>query len=120
MRFRSWFGRCLAVLLLVASIAGCNKVDENAPSPSNSYGLSEAEVKELTARADKGDVEAMNRLSLYYWIYQDDGKQGMQWTERAAEAGDTSARETVLEHYANQDSPEKREYGESLKRKWKQ
>ncbi len=118
MKLCSQFGRWLAVMLLAVGIAGCNKVDENAPSPSNSYGLSDVEVKDLTARAEKGDVDAMNRLSLFYGINQQDVVAQFMWMERAADAGDLNAREFLLEHYANQDSPDKREYGESLKRKW--
>jgi TPR repeat protein len=103
--------------LLVLSACGTPSSD-SAPSPSDSYGLSVAELNELTAEAERGDVIAMNRLALYYGVNQQDDRTELAWLERAADAGDSHAREFLFEHYSGSKSPEERNRAKALKERW--
>ena len=79
-----------AALGALSAMTGCDR--REAPSPSNSYALDPGQLRATTAKAEAGDVEAMNRLVDYYWIYRDDGEAaGLYWQKRAADAGDGDA-----------------------------
>jgi hypothetical protein len=98
--------RCLLMLCLIvsaASVLGCKRETSakgqqlEAPSPSNSYALDSEQLQKAISKAEAGDVEAMNALVDYYWIYRDDGQeQGLLWLKRAADAGDFDAKKAFL------------------------
>ena len=48
-------------------------------------------IEYFTILADKGDIEAMNRISLIYFVEYNDEEKAREWKERAANAGDTEA-----------------------------
>ncbi len=48
-------------------------------------------VEYFTRLADKGDVEAMNRISLIYFVEYHDEDKAREWKEKAANAGDVES-----------------------------
>jgi hypothetical protein len=116
--FKAWFSTAGATLML--SFAGCSAGEESAPSPSNSFALSEHETLSLTKAAEGGDVSAMNRLALHYGIHRQDLPRQLYWLEQAGNAGDEDARKFVLGHYSNSKIEADRAYGESLQERWTQ
>jgi hypothetical protein len=60
----------------------------------------------------------MNRLAYYYHFRGNDDEKGWYWMERAAESGDSEARELVLNYYKAKDGEEAKLQGERLRKKW--
>ena len=122
--FSHWF-LMLCTALMIMHEGACQQISAKdditapAPSPSNSFAVSETELKRTLARARTGDIEAMNRLSLYYEINQANSHRGRYWTERAGDAGDESAREYLLGYYSSKKSAAKRKYGETPAIRWR-
>lgn len=112
--------------MLIACSTGCetrlgNTTKEPpAPSPSNTYALTEKQLDALQTAGHHGDVGSMNRLALYYLVYDENEEKGLYWMERAADAGDLNAQKYLLGHYAEHQNAEKNRYGETLRERWKQ
>jgi len=88
----------LSLLVAVSFMApGCG--GKNEPSPSNSYALDSSQLRATISKAEAGDIDAMNLLVDYYWIYRDDSeKEGLRWLQRAASAGDIEAKKSLVEY----------------------
>lgn len=71
---------------------------ETPPTPGVEFKLSEAEIRELTTLAEKGNVTAMSKLANYYGIYDDspetldDYEYWLKKIIEAAKAGNLEAR----------------------------
>ena len=109
--------------VVIGLLGGCEKNPNEAsppvPSPSSKYALSNEELKRTIALAEKGNIDAMNRLANFYMINKDENEKGLYWLERAGNAGDIEARNFLLGHYAESKLLEKRKYGEALNERWK-
>jgi TPR repeat protein len=113
--------RCVESMIVSALLilfGGC-RPEQEAPSPSNSGALSEAEITELMQLSQQGSSDAMYTLSIYYLFHKQDDKQGWSWMEKSAEAGNSDAQEAVLEHLANRGNPEEKARGEKLRQRWR-
>lgn len=62
-------------------------------SGSQSFLLSSAQVKEMRGLADKGDSEAAFKLYLHYSFGMNDQKNGLYWLKKAADLGNTTAKQ---------------------------
>lgn len=88
-------------------------------SPSNSFYLTDSDLKILKIQARKGDVDAMLRVADYYGIYLSDTHKSHYWLERAADAGHQPSRNFLLGHYAEQESLANVQYGQRLALRWR-
>lgn len=97
-RFLFSFTRVGIFAILFLHATGCK--ESRAPvTPSNVYGFDEAELKVKISKAEAGDVEAMNELVGYYWIYKENEQErGLYWLKRAAIAGDADARKSFFDY----------------------
>jgi hypothetical protein len=106
------------LLVLLCLVACGDTITDSARTPSDSFALTGKQIEDLTSAADRGDVAAMNRLSLYYGVNRQDVGMQLRWLERAADSGDADAREFLLEHYGNSRSEKERQHGDMLRKRW--
>lgn len=86
--------RFFLVLLCSAFIASVRA--EVPVTPASDYYLSRRDVESFRRDALRGNVQAANRLSMYYSIYENDLDVGEFWLRVAAESGDCNAVEELL------------------------
>lgn len=112
--------RLLLATIVVTTTLACTKratpMDE-AITPASSFYLTDQEVVDLHDRAERGDIEAMNKLANYYSMTGND-EVGMGWIMKAAEAGDKKAQYFIVSTYSASNRLEDRQLAESLRKKW--
>ncbi len=61
-------------------------------TPATRFSLTEAQLTENIANAEKGDLTSIWRISDYYGFYKNDMEKKFFWVRRAADLGDDKAR----------------------------
>lgn len=109
--------RVLFGILTLACVVSCAFAQEDAPSPSNGFLLDEVTLAQVTARANAGDLQAMNELFMHYSVGVGDEGAGLRWLEKLGDAGDKDARHDVLCYYVrHRDQPNRLS---EVSRRWK-
>lgn len=109
------------LIFCVATVAGCAAYasqDAQAPTPGESYKISQLELPKIQDRAAHGDVKAINSLIDYYLLYEGDEKQGWMWMEKLGDTGDKAARHNVLMYYQQRPSPSNTKHLNLLRARW--
>lgn len=81
----------LSILAFSISIFGCSTIHKKSVFGNAGYDLSDREIINLKQKAEQGDADAALRLSYYYSLCLNDGKQEQQWLEKSAELGNARA-----------------------------
>jgi hypothetical protein len=108
----------LTGFLAFSSLSGCASVAPPAPSPSNSFLLGEAELQRVTARANAGDISAMNTLFMHYSTALGQDEKGFEWLEKAGNAGDIQARYNVVCEYVRHGNTNQKARLSVLSQRW--
>ncbi|KAF1714857.1 hypothetical protein [Pseudoxanthomonas wuyuanensis] len=113
----------LIVLLLGLVLVACRSKDQMvhnsyAPTPGERFELSESKRVLLEQRASNGDLAAMKELANYYILSVGDEAEGIAWIEKAGDAGDEKARDTVIRFLSKNETPENQARLMELKRRW--
>ena len=80
----------LLILILVFSCGKKDKKTQNSQSKSKIENIQDDKLKELTKKAEKGDVSAQTELGEMYLHGNEvkaDYKKSMEWSKKAAEKG---------------------------------
>ncbi|HOC10862.1 MAG TPA: hypothetical protein PKH84_04625 [Thermomonas sp.] len=85
------FGLMLAIMLLLGCSGQGNRATEQSATPGDQYLLSPADLVVLQDKADKGDLQAVKKLILYYELAAPDMGKAMHWQRVAANRGDVGA-----------------------------
>lgn len=80
----------LATVLMVASVQAGER-DDTAVAGCGFF-LNEVQLQESKALAKEGDVRAMWNIYFHYAYAADNTVKGLEWLERAGDAGDMEAR----------------------------
>lgn len=92
--------RFVVLLSILSCLAACAKkpqaMDETMASASEAFDLSDAELHSLSARADKGDVDAAYKLGEYFAYVKTNRVESIHWFEIAAKAGNYSAMNALV------------------------
>jgi len=120
-RFVSSIMGILSVVMLGACGHSENTGEAAIPSGANTpvvgvaaFNLSDRQVAELEAAADKGTAEAAFRLAMYYEFVRLNAERANQYLERAANLDSVPAKSFLGGKFLQSDDPTRRERGRRL------
>jgi TPR repeat protein len=101
----------IILLQFLLCLASCSEAPDNKSSNDKyvfgnaQFVLRETEIAKLEQLATEGNTEAPRRLSLYYYLVENNAEKGFFWNEKAAANGNSRAQLEVGRDYLTAASP---------------